>query len=260
MKLQMKISLAMATGLAITGSAQAGFTTVVAPTAAGEIGHAAIFDGVYGGSFSASGLNFTNGSITATRIHDFDSGGGHSGSLNLLASSDVGANDQVWHDGIANLQAVARYAGYSQDFGYYQGSDNPGTGFTSGTLLSLVTNPFLGEGPTSSPTNIVGDWRWGRDGTTTNSSLHSDNVDGLDHMVTYMITGAGLAALGYDADATIWMIFFDDQEWPDTDRDFNDLAVEIVARAIPIPAPVMLAGLGLLGLGLSRRRLAASIS
>ena len=171
-------------------------------------------------------------------------------------------NDQVWHDGIANLNARARYAGYSQNFGYYQGADGPGTGFTSGTLVSVDTNPFLGTGESFGPTNIVGEWRWGRTGTTTNSSLDGENVDGLDHMVTYQITGAGLLDLGYAADATVWLLFWDDQDFPDTDRDFNDLTVEIVAVAmsVPLPAPLAIAGVGLFGVMLRRRKLAAQLA
>lgn len=248
--------------IGISSICEAGFTTVFAPTAAGEVGHVDILNGIYGGTFSASGVDFSNGSITATRIHDFDDSDGHSGSLNLLADSDVGVNDQVWHDGIAMLNARARYASYSQHFGYFQGSDNPTTGFTSGTLISVDTNPFLGLGETFGPTNIVGEWRWGREGTTTNSSLDSDNVDGLDHMVTYMITGAGLIDLGYSADDTVWLIFWDDQTYPGTDRDFNDLAIEIVAQAmaIPLPAPVALAGVGLIGVLLRRRKFARHLA
>jgi hypothetical protein len=262
MSLSTRLALAGATALAISVSASAGFTTVHAPSAPGEIGHAAILSGVYGGTFSASGVDFSNGSITATRVHDFNGFSGHSQPLNLLGTNMGTANDQIWVDGIAHLQAVARYAGYNQSFGYYQGSDDPSTGFTSGTLLTLSTNPFLGDGPTAGPINIQGEWRWGRTGTTTNSSLNTDNADNRDHMVTYRITGSGLASLGYSADAVVWMLFWDDQPYDSSDRDFNDLAVEIVAvaMAIPIPAPIALAGLGLIGVVVSRRRLAAAVS
>ena len=58
------------TVLSCTMSARAGFTTVSTSTNRGELGHADILAGVYGGSFSASGVNFTNGSITAVRVHD----------------------------------------------------------------------------------------------------------------------------------------------------------------------------------------------
>ena len=62
------MALAIAGSFALAESARAGFTAVSAPTSSGEIGHADIFNGIYGGSFSAGGLNFSNGSITATRI------------------------------------------------------------------------------------------------------------------------------------------------------------------------------------------------
>ena len=87
-------------------------------------------------------------------------------------------------------------------------------------------------------------------------------MDGLDHMVTYQITGEGLIDLGYAADATVWLLFWDDQNFPGTDRDFNDLTIEIVAVAmsVPLPASVVIAGVGLFGMMLRRRKLAEQLA
>ena len=88
-------------------------------------------------------------------------------------------------------------------------------------------------------------------------AITDDNSDGMDHMVTYQITGSGLASLGYDADAIVWLLFWEDGDSTSADGDYNDLVVEIVAvaAAIPLPAPIALAGVGLLGVVLGRRRL-----
>lgn len=248
-------TMAVSAVLLCATTVHGGFTTISAPISAGELNHQQILSGIYGGSFSASGVDFSNGSITATRIHDFDASDGHSGSLNLLANNDAGANDQIWIDGIALMTGRARYANENQSLGIFQGSDNTTTGFSTGTLLSINSNPFLGSGTTYGPTNLSGEWRWGSDGAAMRSSMEGDNADGLDHMVTYMITGAGLAALGYDADATVWLMFWDDGLGQDGDRDFNDLVVEVMAMAIPLPAPLAMAGIGILGLIFCRKKI-----
>jgi len=252
---------ALMTVLSCTMSARAGFTTVSTSTNRGELGHADILAGVYGGSFSASGVNFTNGSITAVRVHDFDSGDGQSGTLNLLSGSLDGINDQVWHDGVSLMGVRTRYGSYGTTLGVYQGSDQPDTGFTGSSLLSTGDNPFVGTGMTYGSTTLTGDWRWGTGGDGNYSSLMDDN-DGVDHMVTYMITGEGLAALGYAADATVWLLFWDKGDETGFDRDFNDYVAEVVALgvAIPIPTPVAMAAVGLCGILLVRKRFARSLT
>lgn len=257
-----KLVVGATCALSLSTVAQAGFTTISSGITLGEIGHSDILNGIYGGSFVMDGLNFSNGSITAVRMHDFDNGDGYSGSLNLLSTAGAGMNDQIWNDGIAIMGTRARYSSYDQSFGIYEGSSDPTTGFTGGALITADSNPFLGSGSSYGPTTITGDWRWGREGTTAQSSYMGDNSDGLDHMVTYRITGDGLISLGYEADAVVWLLFWDDEASETADRDFNDLVVEIVAVAIPIPipAPVALAGLGLLAVVLGRRRMFKHLS
>ena len=242
--------------------ANAGFTEIGSSSNRGGPGHAEILAGIYGGSFTADGVNFSNGTISAVRVHDFDAGDGYSGSLALLSGSLDGVNDQVWNDGIALMGVRTRTGSYGTSFGVYQGDDQPATGFTGSSLLSTGANPFVGTGMTYGSTTLAGDWRWGMDSDGNFSSFMGDNDGGADHMVTYMITGEGLAALGYAADATVWLLFWDKGGADDANREFNDYVVEIVAAAvaIPIPAPVALAGVGLIGLLLVRKRFARSLT
>ncbi|MCZ6834170.1 MAG: hypothetical protein O7G85_00195 [Planctomycetota bacterium] len=243
------------TSFVCAAPANAGFTTISSPSARGELSHTEILNGLYGGSFSSSDVNFTNGSITATRIHDFDNGDGHSGSLNLLSSSGSGMNDQVWTDGVSLMSAQAVYGDAGQSFGIFQGSDDPTSGYTGDSMLSI--NPFVGTHMTYGQVTLNSDWRWGRDGTSLQSSLEGENSGSLDHMVTYMITGAGLVDLGYDPNAVIWLLFWDDGSLEGSNRDFNDLVIQISAiggQVIPLPAPILLASIGLFGMILTRKR------
>src|SRR5438034_10991527 len=78
-------------------SANASLTTVKASKPS-EMGIEQILEGTYGGNFSASGNDFTNGSITAHRIDD-----------------DL---DQVWTGGTFDITAKAKFSGYTQSLGY----------------------------------------------------------------------------------------------------------------------------------------------
>jgi hypothetical protein len=64
--------LGIAVGLPLLGAnvASAGFSTIGASINPSEPSHADIFGDVLGGSFVADGLNFTSGSIAATRVDD----------------------------------------------------------------------------------------------------------------------------------------------------------------------------------------------
>ncbi|MFH1110145.1 MAG: DUF4114 domain-containing protein [Planctomycetota bacterium] len=207
----------------------AGFTAVQGP-ASGEKSHKEIFEGVYGGTFIGSGTNlgygnysiFSNGTITATRVDD----NGLAGLLNMLTGAPGTGDDDIWTDGMATTTAEARFAGYTQEVGYRVTSlayvklfDVTGTGFAV-TGSATVT---FGTGAT---------WEWARaddsDSGPLNNPHYSDepsNSDGLDHMVTYAITG--IPAL--PVTTKVWLVFFEDVSGGGSDRDFNDLAVEIRA-------------------------------
>ena len=90
-------TLAAAVTMFGAATAQASLTAVKPPNAS-EMGIEQILQGTYSGNFSASGNNFTNGAVTATRIDD-----------------DL---DQVWTGGTFDITAKAKFSGYTQTLGY----------------------------------------------------------------------------------------------------------------------------------------------
>ena len=258
--------------LYLTGSSSAGplYTPVVAPSG-GEATLLQIFQNAgigegenLGGSsgWSATGLNFSGPSgYTATRIADAidDTGPRTAGSKLFLDGSNAaasGVTDQEWKDGTVHANAEAKFAGYNQVFGTFAANLVAEKIQTTSNLFNPtqldIQNPF-----------VAGlDFEWGRDSggdVLTWSSKESGNAPDeviaigsehrADHLITYRISGSGFEG---------WMLFWDDQQSPSTDRDFNDLAV--LVQVVPLP-PAALAALPLLGtvvgFGLKRRRSAA---
>ncbi len=228
-------------------TARAGFTDVLAAPGS-ELGHAEILTGIYDGTFRSANVakdgffGFTNDTgINAYRIHDFAGGGGPGDPLDLLGTGSSGATDQVWMDGIASIQAVGRYAAFSQTFGSFDGA----SGGTLEELFAISGSGFVVDGESSS--TFTGDWRWGRGGGGgTWSSLASDNDDD-DHMVTYRVEG-----LANGADAT-WLLFWEDLPGLG-DQDYNDLVIEVMA-IVPLPPAVWLGSLGLAAVFVLRRKI-----
>jgi hypothetical protein len=230
--------------LAAAGApALAGFSGVNPPSGS-EFDHQDIFDGVYGAGFGPVGLNYANGGITATRVDDF----GFLGNMDVLNGTAGAQDDETWSDGIVFSEARARFAGFSQNFGYLAGASGvaafnhliqvTGTGINPATVEGVVTTTF------NSP------FRWARHnngGGNQHTSLPGDNTDGLDHMVAYEITGV-------NGGRKTWMLFFEDTNFPDGDFDYNDLVIELVVVPLPSSALAGLAGLGLVGTGMAARR------
>ncbi|MFW6059470.1 MAG: DUF4114 domain-containing protein [Phycisphaeraceae bacterium] len=212
-----------------SGQLEAASTTVGAPYP-GEDNHRQILDSLYGGSFTASGSDFSNGTVQALRVDD--------------------EADQLWSlsDPI-NASVRAVFAGLDQSFGYIPGDDGSTDDFVelfdaSGTEYSVsgsASNVDLGDG----------DIRWARKGSNgIASSRNTDNLDDKDHLITYSITGLP------DVSEPVYLLLFEDLFGnTGADNDYNDLVVEIssVAHA-PTPAAAG-AGLMLLGVaGFARRR------
>jgi hypothetical protein len=224
-----------------TPAAFAGFTPI-GPPHPGEDSHAQILSHIYGGTFSPVGsLNFSNGLVTANRVEDFIVEEG-----NPTGGED--ASDQTWRAQFTNAVAEARFAAFSQEFGYFQGSTGgsyiplfpvvgEGYGVTGEAVIPLLANQLL---------------RWGRNGDNgIFSSKIADNTDNRDHMVTYQIFDEQGTAGGGQG-IFRWLVLWEDirDNEPFEDWDFNDLAVEITA----VPEPTSVAALGLVSLLVLRRR------
>ncbi len=163
--------------------------------------------------------------------------------------------DQYWIvTGELSATAVAKHAGYSQNFGFIDSDDN---------FSSLLYVPYMNAQSGSSTVPDIGDEI--RFGLTRGampmhgnkpifSSAPLDNIichgpfclPPLDHMVSWLITDGV-----YAGDYVL--------AWEDLkhlgDRDYNDLVVRVSGiSAVPVPAAVWLFASGLLGLIAAARR------
>ncbi len=215
------------------------YTDIKIPPSNGK-SHYEILEDLYGGTFTASGLDFVgSGGVNAYRAYDYDSETEFT--LNMLTGDQTGI-DQIWTDGIAFVTAEAKYSamGHSQSFGWNEG----GTG--TGTYTELLTD--VG---TSGYMPVYGDFLWsyrldpGEPSEEVWWSLQSENgVDAFDHIVTYKIEGADLYG------ETMWLMFMEDSPTAPANWDYNDFVVEVTV--VPEPATVLMFGLG--GLALLRKR------
>lgn len=224
--------------------ALAGTTTVLAPPVnGGEYNIEQILESHYGGDFIVDGLDFINGgaggNIAVTRWDDFLAPMNELSVANPALGSEA---DQFWRDGNFSASAVARFSSASQQIGFDRGN-----GFE---LLFDVAG--VGMAATGSNTvDLTNDtWRWVRrsaEGDTTYYSQEAANSDGMDHMVTYRVTGLDNGAAG-------WLLCFEDfpGELPDFDRDFNDMVVEL--ETVPEPVTCTLLAAGGIALWAGRKR------
>ena len=161
------------------------------------------------------------------------------------------AVDQIWFPANGSATAVAKFAAYTQDVGYIPDLNSDNIFDESFVPLFTVpgsTNGIGLGGPSAALTSGNVNFVWALDpsGAPQWASRPSLNSDGLDHMVTWLITG-GESAGNY---VIAW------EDLPGAgDQDFNDVVLEVDIRPIPIPAAVWLFGSGILGLlAMARRR------
>lgn len=234
---------ATATMLTFATSALAGFTTIGSPTA-GQFSQEQILEGIYGVDFAQSGRNFSASNIQVTRLQDFPLTGAQG-----LRGSPAG-QDQLWTNGTYIATAKARFAPIpgAVNFGIFPGS-------SGGSYQSLfdVSGFGLDVGGSSGTVDGLGQtWRWGENrtgpsGTNNFSSAQADN-GGKDFMAAYRVTG-----LADESQWTTWLLFWENT-YGGTDRDFNDLVVEVKAATIPAPGAIALGILGLTLVGCYQRR------
>jgi hypothetical protein len=238
-------------------SAYAGFTTINPPFYDNEATPLQLMQSLYapsGPTFTKVGENYTNGTITATRLQDFADIILISDNPAANAIATTGGNlngvDQLWQANFSAATAKAVFGTFGQEFGYFDGS-------SGGTYHSLFTSSGWGFGITggatitdNSLTNQIIRWaRGGDNGIFT--SMQTDNPDGRDHMVTFRIDGLNNGV-------STFLLMFEDKlpGQPVDDFDYNDLVVQIIASPVSVPEPgtASLLVFGTLGALAARRR------
>ena len=164
--------------------------------------------------------------------------------------------DQIWFPASGNASAKAKFADFTQEFGYIPDENLPGFADDSFVSIFSVAGIGINSGPTVfvplSSGNVKFLWALDPSGAPQWTSRPvPENSDSLDHMVTWLITGgAGNTAGNY-------VIAWEDlpgELGNGSDRDFNDLVVEVNVAPVPIPAAILLLGSGLVGLAGIRKK------
>lgn len=215
------IGLLMSAGVAVADNDD--YTRIHSPNN-GEYTHAQILSNALGGTFSASGRDFSNGSINAIRNRD---------------SGYIHNTDQIWSAGTYNAKIIGNQGSNDAEFGYVNGTHG-------GHFRSLLDAEAIGS---STSTTRDDDFRWAIkvDGFIWDSVYTSRDHDnyGKDMMVSYTLYNASNAIIGS-------VLFFEDKKHF-SDKDFNDVAV--LLSIVPAPQAAAMGGLTLLaGFGMTRRR------
>lgn len=243
-----RISAAVAGAVLLSAAApvaEAGFTAVRQSKRRSEVSHEQILERVYGGNFvaDATGLNFSNESgVTVTRLVDSAGPGGRS--------------DEVWSGRVVAARAVAAFGRKNRTASYFGGT----SGGKASKLFDAAGSNFDVTGSAPAATTLDGNLvvARGRKPGRTFSSVAAANRDGMDHLVSYEVKNAA-AGEG----SAMYLLCWEDKLAKRSDRDYNDMVVEIrttssaaaaaaaLAEPLLIPLPLgVWSGLGgLLGLG-----------
>lgn len=239
-------SLGAVAALVFAGQAFADYTSFNPNVGgSGEPGLRTIFGNIYGGTFNPvtpGSLDFTNGTVTLTRVRDFVGGATSATGINHVNGSTMGmADDSVWADGTVQIRFETKYASNNNTFGWFNNLTAPNTfqallGTTPGssTIATLSSNFEWGLQTVGGTTDI---WR----------SNMFENPGDEDHFITYKVTGL--------PGGTRWLIAVEDLKFAKSDFDYNDWVGEIeVLIPLPPAAAIGFAGLGLVALVRSARR------
>lgn len=207
----------------------------------GELSQQQILENLYGGSFTRSGDDFSNGQVDVERV------------------SDEGGAEQIFQSEFGSARAVASFARNSQTFGTIN---------DEGRFLPLFRthrNTLDGAGPVdlrgSGLSNTILALQ---SGGATYAADPTLNPGGADQLVSYAVKSRG-ASPASSPDA--FLLFWEDTASASSDYDYNDLVVEVSAAGgdpanvlIPLPAAawsglMVMAGVGIAaGIRRMRRR------
>lgn len=233
-------------------SAQAAFTPYNPPPP-WDASFQQVLNATYGGAFNPTGpgnRDWSNGSISLVRVEDiYDINTVPAAPLS--PSQNVGNDDRYWTADFEHAQAEAIWGVYQQKFGYYDGA----SGGTYHNLFDVNGYAYDVTGQADLSGLNGQTIRWARAGENrTFSSDPANNLDSLDHLLTYRVEGLNNGKL-------TWLLFWEDKfPWEqNADMDYEDLVVQITAKlsstepSVPEPATMaMLLPLSLLAL---RRRM-----
>ena len=168
-------------------------------------------------------------------------------------------SDQIWNPASGKATAQAKYAYFTEDFGYIPDLNGDNIYNEDFEYLFTVTGNGLNFG---APVAYLGSgdvsFVWALDPSGSSSvwtSLPGQNDDFIDHMVTFRINEVAddVTALQDNGRYPKYVIAWEDLRGGG-DRDYNDLVVEVNVAPVPIPSAILLLGSGLVAMIGIRRR------